>query len=144
MLGCQVSEPSVQRVLAEQDADSGQVTVQHTPRQDANIRPPDRRRAERVRVGGWAGEGTRRQRHTAASGRSGGGGAGGSQCQSHTHAQLTTIARIHSKCQEANISSRIWLLSQLSSQGSALGSLWINYSETISLHTREIKVQCLQ
>ena len=44
---------------------------------------------------------------------------------------LTTIARIHSKCQEANISTRIWLLSQLSSQGSALGSFWINYSEVL-------------
>lgn len=52
-LGCGVSEPSVQRVLAERDADSGQVTVQQNPptgRQ--NRRPPDRRRAERGGGGG--------------------------------------------------------------------------------------------
>lgn len=74
-LGCGVSEPSVQRVLAERDADSGQVTVQQNPptgRQ--NRRPPDRRRAER----GGGGRGARRQRHTA-SGCSGGGGARGGE-----------------------------------------------------------------
>lgn len=57
---------------------------------------------------------------------------------------LTTIARIHSKCQEANISSRIWFLSRLSSQGLALGSLWIDYSEIFSLQPREIKVKGLK
>lgn len=57
---------------------------------------------------------------------------------------LTTIARIHSKCQEANISSRIWFLSQLSSQGPGLGSLWINYSEIFSLQSREMKMEVLK
>lgn len=57
---------------------------------------------------------------------------------------LTTIVRIHSKCQEANISSRIWFLSQLSSQGPGLGSLWIDYSEIFSLQHREIKVKGLK
>lgn len=57
---------------------------------------------------------------------------------------LTTIARIHSKCQEANISSRIWFLSRLSSQGPGLGSLWIDYSEIFSLQPKEIKVKGLQ
>lgn len=62
----------------------------------------------------------------------------GSPCQSHTHVQLTTIARIHSKCQEANISSRIWFLSRLSSQGSGLGSLWIDYSKSFSFYNRNL------
>lgn len=57
---------------------------------------------------------------------------------------LTTIARIHSKCQEANISSRIWFLSRLSSQGPGLGSFWIDYSEIFSLQPREIKVKGLK
>lgn len=57
---------------------------------------------------------------------------------------LTTIVRIHSKCQEANISSRIWFLSRLSSQGSGLGSLWIDYSEMFSLQPTEIKVKGLK
>lgn len=52
---------------------------------------------------------------------------------------LTTMVRIHSKCHEANISSRIWFLSQVSSQGPGLGSLWIDYSEIVSLKPREIK-----
>lgn len=130
---------ALQRVLAERDADSGQVTVQQTPS------PPTGRQTLGLRTdvelrgwGAWEGD------QKTATHSIGAAGGGGSQCQSHTHAQLTTIARIHSKCQEANISSRIRLLSQLSSQGSALGSLWINYSETISLQTRQIKVQRLQ